>query len=205
MQRTPLSAATRIVLRTLGGAMAFALVACGGATDDGAAPTTVVASAGATTGTAPVGGSAGSGAGTTSGGAGQASSIEGTWVASVQSLLVGAAGALGTDTQCTGDVIMVIGEGRVIRNGSADCTDAGSGLTATAVVQSTGAYTVDGDQVTFSDVANGGTFTIEGQSIPFPDLVGGGTATFTVSGDELTITPADAATAGGSQVYTRRG
>jgi hypothetical protein len=100
---------------------------------------------------------------------------------------------------------MTFGDGTLERSGDVTCGAAGSPISATGTISTTGEYTVDGDVLTITGTSSSGRATMSGADIPTPDSWGDGVATYRIEGDTLTIDFTDTAVGAVTQTYTRAG
>ncbi len=191
----------RIGLRRTLGPLALGsllvLAACGGGGDDTAGGDAGGGDAPATTGTPPT-----TAPPTTAPAGG--GSIEGTWVADAGEILeANTANVGGTGpAECSGTITMTFTADRYERDGNLTCAVPGL-PPGTAIVETSGSYTTDGDVLTVSDTTSSGTIEVAGISLPFPDAFGDGSGTYEVSGDELRISFEDPSVGSVTQTYRR--
>lgn len=166
----------------------------------------------ATTGATPSSGDAGhptttgrpsSTAGVTTTTTGSSSRLDGTWSASIQSLLAGgAAGGVGAGFRCDGEVRLTFHGGRNTVGGQGSCT-MGS-MTGAVHYDSSADYRVEGSQIVVSGFSDNSTLTFNGSPMQAGvGALGNGTVDYTISGNVLTITRNDPDLGAISQTYTR--
>lgn len=178
----------RTILAVMVVGVALTVSACSG---DDTSGSTTTAAAGATTASTT----------TTADSAGDASELEGTWVADAGAVLASATANVGGTggSTCSGQIRQTFDQGTWKRAGSITC---GQG---TGTIDGTGTYVVDGDKLKVTSTSSNSKLTIRGVSVPIPDGFGNSTATYKVVDDTLTITFTQESVGTVTSKYTRAG
>lgn len=117
-----------------------------------------------------------------------ASPVVGIWRADAAALLAANTAALGgaPGINCTGIMqLRFEGNGNYDVGGDPVCSS--RGISAEGTIVTTGRYSVSGSQLTFSNSVTSGGVTLGTRTIPI-SFIGDGSATYSISGNTLTLT-----------------